>query len=92
MSTALMVTQVKIQPYLFTSDHPLFTMNGPKKSTPTKVNGGLFAVARSLSKLAIFCSARGACLRQWLKHLDSSLRTAELALMTQNLSRSKDKT
>ena len=69
-----------------------FTMNGPKKSIPTKVNGGLFAVTRSSGKLAIFCSAMGACLRRQLKHPDSSLRTAELALMSQNLSRSKDKT
>ena len=53
--TARMVKHVKRTPYLFTMARPLFTLNGPKQSTPTNVNGGWSGTILSGGKSAIFC-------------------------------------
>ncbi|KAH3710308.1 hypothetical protein DPMN_069783 [Dreissena polymorpha] len=39
--TALDERQVNMHPYLFSTERPALTLSGPKKSSPTLVNGGL---------------------------------------------------
>ena len=92
MWTALIVRRVKMQPYLFTWLLPCFSINGPKKSIPTWLNGGCPPVTRSFGRSAIFWLHTWAGRRLQLKQLARSLRTTELARITQNLLRSSDRT
>ncbi len=89
---AHVVRQVNITPYLLTKLRPHRTLNGPKKSTPVKANGGFQGVTRLFGRSAIFCSATGDCLRLQSKQSLTTLRTKSRPLTIQNFCRVKDRT
>ena len=80
-----MVRHVNKAPYLLAVVRPRRTVNGPNKSTPTDVKGGLEGVTRSCGKLAIFCCITGAWRRRQLKHVLRMLRTLDRAPRIQYL-------
>ena len=83
MWTALIVRHVKIQPYLFGWPLPCFTINGPKKSIPTWLNGGCHREHGPQEDLPSFdYTPTGASRRLQLIQLPRTLRTTELARIT----------
>lgn len=83
--TALTDRQVKMTPYLFTVVLPLLTSKGPKKSTPTQVNGGSSAEILSWGRSAIRWCPGAAFNLQQTTHFDKILLIAVLAPGIQNL-------
>lgn len=82
MWTALLVKHVKSTPYLFALPRPLLTSNGPKKSMPVFVKGGLSGNNRPSGKFAIFCSPALACNLLHVLHSEIILCIAEQALVS----------
>ncbi|KAH3792792.1 hypothetical protein DPMN_146291 [Dreissena polymorpha] len=66
--TTLEERHVNMHPYLFSTERPALTFSGPKKSTPTLVNGGLSGVVCSLRSDAIFWWPNFPLYRQQTKH------------------------
>ena len=85
MWTALMVRHVNKALYLLAMVHLRCTVNGPNKSTPTYVKGGLEGVTWSCGKLTIFCFIMRAWRHWQLKYVLRMLRTLDRAPRIQYL-------
>ena len=73
---------------MFVLPHRAF--KGPQQSMPVNEKGGFPGDIRSAGRLAIFCSAAGACRFLQLTQPFNTFRTIHLAMIIQSLSCTKD--